>query len=92
MAHSVIAVQLHVRYWVQPGSKRNPDERSDLRGQQTPAGRGVYHRAALRADPLAHAGYRLLSHGWGVEPSQESVRGPFLGEPEVDDATLKERV
>jgi len=32
MAHSVIAVQLHVRCWVQPGSKRNPDERRPTSG------------------------------------------------------------
>ena len=43
---------------------RSPDERSEIRGASAggmvPACRGACHRAALRADPLAHAGYELV--------------------------------
>ena len=42
---------------------RSPDERSEIRVPSArrglPAYRGACHRAALRADPLAHAGYEV---------------------------------
>src|ERR1700722_16143001 len=68
--------------WVAKGVVRNVARMSEAKPgswSTSPAYRGACHRAALRADPLAHAGYPLSRRGKYDTKPPEALVGLVAG-------------